>query len=65
MENGTASPPILIATIREGAPVPRARETLARLLVLFGIREQAPASPKEGPRLTLLKGGKVDPPDVA
>lgn len=64
----TPSTPILLTGIRPGAPVARAKETIARLLGLLGAQPELSAREDESParpKLVLLKGGKCDPPDVA
>lgn len=64
------TPPFLIINVKPGAPVPRAKETIQRLMRLLDPTKQVPTpqselSPVQRPRLTLLKGGKEDPPGAA
>ena len=61
------TPPLLLVGVNPGAPVPRAKETVLRLLKLFGVQpEPEPTAPAPvRPKLVLLRGGKVDDPPPA
>lgn len=61
------TPPVLLVGVNPGAPVPRAKETVLRLLKLFGVQPEpvTVVQPVARPKLVLLKGGKVDDPPSA
>ncbi len=62
------TPPLLLTGINPGAPGPRAKETIVRLLKLLGAPLPSPTvvTPKScKPHLILLKGGKQDDPPPA